>query len=114
MARRRSLRRRRRRRPDGVRAHTTFHSLHGGGEGRRGAERGSEAKGRRRLKNGSANGTGRTRERAVIGALRLPSQRRWEVEDSLDELAGLAEAAGATVVHRVMQDRPAPTPGLYF
>jgi GTP-binding protein HflX len=50
----------------------------------------------------------------VIGALRLPSQRRWEVEESLDELAGLAEAAGATVVHRVMQERPAPTPGLYF
>jgi GTP-binding protein HflX len=50
----------------------------------------------------------------VIGALRLPSQRRWEVEESLDELAGLAEAAGATVVHRVMQERPAPTPGLFF
>jgi GTP-binding protein HflX len=50
----------------------------------------------------------------VIGALRLPSQRRWEVEESLDELAGLAEAAGATVVHRVMQERPSPTPGLYF
>jgi GTP-binding protein HflX len=44
----------------------------------------------------------------------LPSQRRWEVEESLDELAGLAEAAGATVVHRVMQERAAPTPGLYF
>jgi GTPase len=50
----------------------------------------------------------------VIGALRLPSQRRFEVEESLDELAGLAEAAGATVVHRVTQERPAPTPGLYF
>jgi GTP-binding protein HflX len=50
----------------------------------------------------------------VIGALRRPSQRRWEVEESLDELAGLAEAAGATVVHRVMQERPAPVPGLYF
>jgi GTP-binding protein HflX len=50
----------------------------------------------------------------VIGALRLPSQRRFEVEESLDELAGLAEAAGATVVHRVTQERPAPAPGLYF
>jgi GTP-binding protein HflX len=46
--------------------------------------------------------------------LRLPSQRRWEVEESLEELAGLAEAAGATVVHRVIQERPAPTPALYF
>jgi GTPase len=50
----------------------------------------------------------------VIGALRLPAQRRWEVEESLNELAGLAEAAGATVVHRVVQERPAPAPGLYF
>ena len=50
----------------------------------------------------------------MIGALRRPSQRRWEVEESLDELAGLAEAAGATVVHRVTQERPAPSPGLYF
>jgi len=50
----------------------------------------------------------------VIGALRLPSERRWQVEESLDELAGLVEAAGATVVHRMMQERPAPAPGLYF
>jgi GTP-binding protein HflX len=50
----------------------------------------------------------------VIGALRLPKQRRWEVEESLDELAGLVEAAGATVVHRMMQERPSPAPGLYF
>ncbi|HMH50320.1 MAG TPA: GTPase HflX [Candidatus Acidoferrum sp.] len=50
----------------------------------------------------------------MIGALRLPSERRWQVEESLDELAGLVEAAGATVVHRMMQERPAPAPGLYF
>ena len=50
----------------------------------------------------------------MIGALRRPSQRRFEVEESLDELAGLVEAAGATVVHRMMQERPAPAPGLYF
>ncbi len=50
----------------------------------------------------------------MIGALRLASRRRWEVEESLDELAGLVEAAGATVVHRVMQERPTPAPGLYF
>ena len=50
----------------------------------------------------------------MIGALRLASRRRWEVEESLDELAGLVEAAGATVVHRVMQERPTPSPGLYF
>jgi GTP-binding protein HflX len=44
----------------------------------------------------------------------LPSQRRWEVEESLEELAGLTVAAGATVVQRVVQERPAPTPALYF
>jgi GTP-binding protein HflX len=55
-----------------------------------------------------------TRERAVIAALRRPSQRRWEVEESLDELAGLAAAAGATVVHRVLQERAAPSPALHF
>ena len=50
----------------------------------------------------------------MIAALRLPRQRRWEVEESLEELAGLAEAAGATVVHRVVQERTSPTPALYF
>jgi GTPase len=50
----------------------------------------------------------------VIGALRRPSQRRWEVEESLEELAGLVVAAGGTVVGRVTQERAAPTPGLYF
>ncbi len=66
--------------------------------------------------NGHATGYGTRRgpERAVIAALRLPRQRRWEVEESLEELAGLAVAAGATVELRVIQEREAPTPGLYF
>jgi hypothetical protein len=34
----------------------------------------------------------RRRERAVIAAVRRPSQRRWEVEESLAELEGLARA----------------------
>jgi GTP-binding protein HflX len=50
----------------------------------------------------------------VIAAVRLPRQRRWEVDESLEELAGLAVAAGATVVPRVTQEREAPTPALYF
>jgi GTP-binding protein HflX len=50
----------------------------------------------------------------VIAAVRLPRQRRWEVDESLEELAGLAVAAGATVVQRVSQEREAPTPALYF
>ena len=64
----------------------------------------------RRTGNGTRNG----RERAVIGALRRPSQRRSEVDESLEELAGLVVAAGATVVGRVTQERAAPTPALYF
>ena len=50
----------------------------------------------------------------MIAAVRLPRQQRWEVEESLEELAGLAMAAGATVVHRVIQERAAATPALYF
>jgi GTP-binding protein HflX len=58
--------------------------------------------------------TGPARERAILAALRRPSQARWEVEESLEELAGLATSAGATVVHRMVQERGRPTPGLYF
>ena len=61
-----------------------------------------------------AHSTRSTRERAVIAALRRPSQRRFEIDESLEELAGLVTAAGGTVVGRVTQDRPAPAPGLFF
>jgi GTP-binding protein HflX len=50
----------------------------------------------------------------VIAAVRLPRQRRWEVDESLSELGGLVVAAGAGVVHRVIQERPAPNPALFF
>ncbi|HEV8530436.1 MAG TPA: GTPase HflX [Methylomirabilota bacterium] len=56
----------------------------------------------------------RPRERALLAALRLPKQRRFEVEESLDELGRLAESAGAEVVGRITQERSAPTPKLYF
>jgi GTP-binding protein HflX len=62
----------------------------------------------------NGHGTRRGPEKAVIAAVRLPKQRRWEVEESLEELAGLATAAGATVVQRVIQERGSPTPSLYF
>jgi GTP-binding protein HflX len=60
------------------------------------------------------NGTRPSRERAILAALRRPTQLRSEVEESLDELAGLADAAGAEVVGRTIQERRTPTPRLHF
>ncbi len=65
-------------------------------------------------RNGHMVVTKAAMERAVIGAVRLPSQRRWEVNESLDELEGLVESAGATVVDRVVQERSSATPAYYF
>ena len=47
-------------------------------------------------------------EQAALVGLISGRVRRLEAERSLDELAGLAEAAGATVVLRVLQERPRP------
>jgi len=57
--------------------------------------------------------TGRSshaRERAALVGLALRRSRRVDVEHSLDELAGLAEAAGAAVVLTMIQERPTPDP----
>jgi len=54
------------------------------------------------------------REKAFLAALRLPTQRRVEVDESLDELGRLAESAGAEVVGRLTQERKAPSASLYF
>jgi GTP-binding protein HflX len=48
------------------------------------------------------------RERAALVGLVAGSKRRLEAERSLDELAGLAQAAGADVVLRVLQERAKP------
>src|SRR5258708_33652707 len=47
-------------------------------------------------------------ERAALVGLIAGRARRLEAERSLDELAGLADAAGADVVLRVLQERPRP------
>lgn len=47
-------------------------------------------------------------ERAALVGLVAGRARRLDAERSLDELAGLAEAAGAKVVLRVLQERPKP------
>ena len=71
---------------------------------------------RQRVNGGNRGGyeVGRERERAMLAALRRPKQRRVDVEESLEELAGLTAAAGATVSERVIQERQAATPSLYF
>src|SRR5688572_32563662 len=47
-------------------------------------------------------------ERAALVGLVTGGARRVDAEHSLEELAGLADAAGAEVVLRVLQDRPKP------
>jgi GTP-binding protein HflX len=53
-------------------------------------------------------------ERAALVGLIGGRARRLDAERSLDELAGLAEAAGARVVLRVLQERPKPDPSTYL
>jgi GTP-binding protein HflX len=54
------------------------------------------------------------RERAALVGLAAGRARRLEAERSLDELAGLAEAAGAMVVLRMLQERPRPDPSTFL
>jgi GTP-binding protein HflX len=42
------------------------------------------------------------------------SARRVDADQSLDELAGLADAAGASVVLRMLQERPKPDPATFI
>ena len=53
-------------------------------------------------------------ERAALVGLFNSSSRQFDPEHSLDELAGLAAAAGATVVLRVLQERPKPDPSTFL
>ncbi|HMF99504.1 MAG TPA: GTPase HflX [Vicinamibacterales bacterium] len=54
------------------------------------------------------------RERAAVVGLVAGRARRLEAERSLEELGGLAEAAGADVVLRVLQERPKPDPSTFL
>jgi GTP-binding protein HflX len=53
-------------------------------------------------------------ERAALLALITRATRGADPDTSLDELAGLAMAAGATVVLRALQERAAPDPATLF
>ena len=52
-------------------------------------------------------------ERAALVGLAIPSTRN-DADHSLDELAGLAEAAGARVVLRMIQERAKPDPATFI
>jgi GTPase len=56
----------------------------------------------------------RGRQRAALVGLATGVITRTVAEHSLEELDGLARAAGAEVVLRVVQERPAPDPALYI
>jgi len=53
-------------------------------------------------------------ERAALVGLALRRATRANAEHSLDELTGLAEAAGATVVLKMIQERPTPDPSTFI
>jgi GTPase len=53
-------------------------------------------------------------ERAALVGIVTGGARRVDAEHSLEELGGLAEAAGAHVVLRVLQDRPRPDPATFL
>jgi GTP-binding protein HflX len=55
-----------------------------------------------------------SRERAALVGLVTGAMRRHGAERSMDELGGLAEAAGAEVVLRVLQERPKPDPSTFL
>jgi GTPase len=54
------------------------------------------------------------RERAALVGLFKDSPRHFDPEHALDELAGLAAAAGADVVLRVQQERAKPDPATFL
>ena len=53
-------------------------------------------------------------ERAALVGLLNGASRHFDPELPLDELAGLASAAGAAVVLRVLQERPKPDPATFL
>jgi GTP-binding protein HflX len=53
-------------------------------------------------------------ERAALVGLVTSARRRVDADQSLDELAGLADAAGASVVLRMLQERAKPDPATFI
>ena len=55
-----------------------------------------------------------SRERAALVGLIPRRTKKLDAEQSIDELAGLADAAGATVVLKMIQERPTPDPATFI
>jgi GTP-binding protein HflX len=53
-------------------------------------------------------------ERAALVKVITGRERSWQAEQSLEELAGLAQAAGATVALRVSQEKARPDPATFL
>jgi GTPase len=62
----------------------------------------------------SRSGAPDSRERAALVGLFSGTSRHFDPEHSLDELAGLAVAAGGAVVLRVLQERLKPDPATFL
>ncbi|MGH9308880.1 MAG: hypothetical protein ACRD1U_05880 [Vicinamibacterales bacterium] len=60
------------------------------------------------------SGAPESRERAALVGLFSGASRHFDPEHSLDELAGLAGAAGADVALRILQERPKPDPATFL
>ena len=55
-----------------------------------------------------------SRERAALVGLIVRRTKKLDAEHSIDELAGLADAAGAIVVLKMIQERPTPDPATFI
>lgn len=55
-----------------------------------------------------------SRERAALVGLIPRRTKKLDAEHSIDELAGLADTAGATVVLKMIQERPTPDPATFI
>lgn len=54
------------------------------------------------------------RERAILVAVKLPQTDGWQPEDTLEELALLADTAGADVLGTIIQVRKQPDPAIFL
>jgi len=53
-------------------------------------------------------------ERCILIGVVTPDEKSWQVEINLNELAALAETAGAQVVEKIIQQRPQLDPAYYI